>query len=85
MSQSIACSMGAAVSWHATLRPVLLRVIRPASASTSRCFITAGSDILNGSASSLTETPFLFVQPRQQCAPGGIGERAEHAVEGGVS
>ena len=25
----------------------------------------------------------LFVEPRQQCAPGGIGERAEHAVERG--
>lgn len=53
----MACSMGAAVSWQATVRPVLLRAIKPASASTSRCFMTAGSDMLNGSASALTDTP----------------------------
>ena len=32
-----------------------MRVISPASDSTSRCFITAGSDTENGRASSLTE------------------------------
>ena len=42
------------------MRPVLLRVIRPASDSTSRCFMIAGSDIGNGRASSLTETLFLL-------------------------
>ena len=47
--------MGAALSWHATVRPVLLRVIRPASESTLRCFMIAGSDMANGRASSLTE------------------------------
>ena len=52
----MACSIGAADSRHATVRPVLVRVMRPASASTSRCFITAGRDIANGSASSETDT-----------------------------
>ncbi len=37
------------------MRPVLLRVTSPASDNTSRCFITAGSDMANGLASSLTE------------------------------
>lgn len=53
----MASSIGAAFSWHVTVRPVLVRVIRPASDSTSRCFITAGSDTGNGCASSLMETP----------------------------
>jgi hypothetical protein len=47
--------MGAAVNRHATVRPVLVRLISPASESTSRCFMIAGSDIANGRASSLTE------------------------------
>ena len=51
----MAFSIGAALSRQLTVRPVLLRVIRPASDSTSRCFMTAGSDIENGRASSLTE------------------------------
>jgi hypothetical protein len=38
------------------VRPVLLRPTSPASDSTSRCFITAGSDMSNGAASSLTES-----------------------------
>ena len=46
--------MVAAVSWQFTVRPLLLRVIRPASDSTSRCFMIAGSDMWNGLASSLT-------------------------------
>ena len=49
--------MGAGVNWQATVRPVFSRVIRPASASTSRCFMIAGSDIENGRASALTERP----------------------------
>ena len=52
----MACSMGAADNRHATVRPVLARVISPASDSTSRCFMMAGSDTGNGRASSLTET-----------------------------
>jgi hypothetical protein len=48
--------MGAALSWQVTVRPALVRSIRPASDSTSRCFMTAGSDIANGCASSLIET-----------------------------
>lgn len=53
----MASSMGAAFNWHVTVRPVLVRLIRPASESTSRCFMTAGSETGNGRASSLTETP----------------------------
>jgi hypothetical protein len=55
LSQFIACSMGCAVSLQATVRPVFSRAIRPASDSTSRCFMIAGSDIANGCASSLTD------------------------------
>lgn len=51
----MASSMGAAVSWQATVRPVLDRVMSPASDSTSRCFMTAGSETGNGFASSLTD------------------------------
>jgi len=47
--------MGAAANWQVTVRPAFLRVIRPASDSTSRCFMTAGSEIENGRASSLTD------------------------------
>jgi hypothetical protein len=54
----MAVSIGSGVSSQATIRPVLVRLIRPASDSTSRCFITAGSDIGNGRASSLTEALF---------------------------
>jgi hypothetical protein len=48
--------MGAAVNRHATVRPVFVRLISPASESTSRCFMIAGNDTGNGRASSLTET-----------------------------
>lgn len=51
----MASSIGFALSWHATVRPVLVRVISPASDSTSRCFMIAGSDIVNGSANWLTD------------------------------
>lgn len=47
--------IAAGVSRQFTVRPLLLRVIRPASDSTSRCFMIAGSDTGNGRASSLTE------------------------------
>jgi hypothetical protein len=53
----MASSIGDASRRQLTVRPALLRVIRPASLSTSRCFITAGSDIENGCASSLIEMP----------------------------
>ena len=52
----MASSIGAAFSRHVTVRPVLVRLINPASDSTSRCFMTAGSETGNGRASSLTET-----------------------------
>jgi hypothetical protein len=56
----MASSIGPADRRHATVRPVLLRVMRPASDNTSRCFITAGKDIANGSASSLTDRSFSW-------------------------
>ena len=49
--------MGAGVSSQATVRPLLLRATRPASDSTSRCFMIAGSETGNGSASALTDMP----------------------------
>jgi hypothetical protein len=51
----MAFSIGAASSRQDTVRPILCRAINPASDSTSRCFITAGSDMANGCASSLTD------------------------------
>jgi hypothetical protein len=55
----MASSIGAARSSQLTTRPLLVRLTRPASLSTSRCFITAGSDIENGRANSLTDRPSL--------------------------
>ena len=51
----MACRIGVAVSRHATTRPVFSRATRPASESTSRCFMMAGKDMVNGWASSLTD------------------------------
>ena len=51
--------MTAALSSQVTVRPVLLRRIRPASSSTSRCFMIAGSDTGNGRASSLIDNRSL--------------------------
>lgn len=48
-------AIGPAPSRHATVRPVLVRVIRPPSDNTSRCFMTAGNDIANSCASLLTD------------------------------
>lgn len=48
--------MGAALRRHVTVRPDFVRVTKPASLNTSRCFITAGNDIANGLARSLTDT-----------------------------
>lgn len=49
--------MGPAFSWQVTVRPVLVRVISPASDRTFRCFRIAGSDMEKGSASVLTGIP----------------------------
>ena len=51
--------MGVASSAQATTRPVLLRLTSPASDSTLRCFISAGSDIASGAANSLTDKAFF--------------------------
>ena len=47
--------MGSARRVQETVRPVFSRVMSPASDKTSRCFITAGSDMAKGLASSLTD------------------------------
>ncbi len=49
----MAVSMGSGLRRQRTVRPVLLRSIRLARASTSRCFITAGSETANGAAISV--------------------------------
>jgi hypothetical protein len=48
--------MTAACKAQVTVRPDLLRATRPASDSTSRCFMIAGSDIGNGFARLLTDS-----------------------------
>ena len=50
--------MGPAFNWHVTVRPIFVRAISPASDKTSRCFMTAGREIGNGRASSLTDRLF---------------------------
>jgi hypothetical protein len=60
----MASSIGSGVRSQATMRPVLVRLTNPASESTSRCFMTAGSDIGKGFANSLTET----LVPSLSCA-----------------
>jgi hypothetical protein len=55
LSQSVAARIGSACKRQATVRPVFSRATSPASESTSRCFITAGSDMAKGLASSVTE------------------------------
>jgi len=47
--------MGSARRRQLTMRPLFSRPTSPASDSTPRCFITAGSDIEKGFASSLTD------------------------------
>ena len=42
--------------------------------------MTAGSEMENGRASSLTETPRARFELRQQGAPRGVGERGKGAV-----
>ena len=53
--------MGSAHSRQDTVRPFLARATSPASASTSRCFITAGSDMAKGSAKALTDRPSVWL------------------------
>jgi len=50
----MASSMGSALSRQRTVRPIFSRSTSPARASTSMCFITAGSDTANGSAIFVT-------------------------------
>jgi hypothetical protein len=57
----LASRIGSARKWHETMRPDLLRVTSPASDKTSRCFITAGSDIAKGFANSLTEIASVWL------------------------
>ena len=47
--------MGAALSLHETTRPAFARLMSPASVSTLRCFMMAGSVMRNGCASSLID------------------------------
>ena len=59
------------------MRPFLLRVTRPASDSTSRCFITAGSDIENGLASSLIETASVSLKRASKARRVGSAKAAK--------
>ena len=51
----MASCIGAALRRQVTVRPNLVRTTKPASDKTSRCFMIAGSDTANGSASALIE------------------------------
>ena len=65
------------------MRPLLLRVTSPASDSTSRCFITAGSDIAKGSASWLTESASDWLRRASKARRVGSASAAKGAVERG--
>jgi hypothetical protein len=80
----MASSIGAALSRQLTIRPLLVRVTRPASLSTSRCFITAGSDIENGRASSLTDR-FSLSASRTSSARRVASESAANVQSNAVS
>ena len=80
----MACSIGAARSRQATVRPVLARVTSPASDSTSRCFITAGSDMANGLASSLTDTLSVSLRRASKARRVGSASAAKVRSSGSV-
>ena len=73
--------MGSGASRTVTVRPAFDRVMRPASSSTSRCFITAGSLIANGFASSLTESAVLAFEPGEDRPPRRVDERRKGPVQ----
>ncbi len=74
----MASSIGAGVSRQATVRPVFARLTSPASESTSRCFMIAGSDIGNGFASSLTDT--LSCSPSRAISARRVGSASAAKV-----
>ena len=72
----MASCIGSGFKRQATTRPFFSREMRPAAESTSRCFMTAGSDTGNGLASSLIET--LPVPSRASMARRVESESAEN-------
>lgn len=75
--------MGAAFRRHETVRPVLLRVTRPASDRTSRCFMIAGRETGNGFARSLTDT--LSVSLRRAKSARRVGSARAAKVRSKIS
>jgi hypothetical protein len=65
------------------VRPVFSRAIRPASDSTSRCFMIAGSDIENGCASLLTDRPSFST--RRARSARRVGSESAAKVRSSVS
>jgi hypothetical protein len=74
--------MGSARNRQETVRPFLLRVTSPASDSTSRCFITAGSDMANGSASALTERASVWLSRASKARRVGSASAAKMRSSG---
>lgn len=70
--------MGAALRRHETVRPDLVRVMRPASDSTSKCFMIAGRETGNGRARSLTVTS--SVSPRRASRARRVGSASAAKV-----
>lgn len=79
----MASSMGAAVSWHVTVRPDLVRAIRPAPDNTSRCFMIAGRDMAKGSANSLTERLLVALNRASRARRVGSARAAKVRSSGG--
>lgn len=74
------------MSLQVTLRPCLWRRIRPASSSTARCFITAGSDMAKGAASALTVSPSAAdpAAPRRASRARRVGSASAAKVRSSV-
>ena len=77
----MAVSIGAALRLQRTVRPVLARSMSPARASTSRCFITAGSETAKGAAISVTASPSASRQAIEDGPARRVRERREGPVE----
>ena len=81
----MACAMGSALSRQVTVRPLLDRVMSPASESTFKCLRIAGSDIVNGSASAPTGMPSSAFGSRRASSARRVGSASAAKVRSSAS
>ena len=75
--------MGAALSWQVTVRPDLGALDQAGVRQHVEMLHDGGQRDREGPRQLADGEPFLLVEPRQQGAPGRIGEGGEGAVEHG--